>query len=520
MTVGLRRVMSVADQMASSVFVEEAVRALLALTLTLVLLLFAVRSYFGYKFSYWKRRGMSGPPPSIPFGNALRQHTGAWHNVELDRIRKYGKVFGVYDGTSPGLLCVDPEILERVLVKDFNTFTDRQTVFHKSQRESLIASNGAKWKMLRSIISPSFTTGKIKAMHDLMKVCIGKLTAKIEDEIKEQGGPAEFKILETFSKMTLDVIAAGGFGLTIDPYRDPNDPFIRNAIKVFEFRRWPLLLATILPQRVSEFLSLSSNPPDAWNYLVQNSTRLMHQRRAAKKRDDEFVDVLQLLIDAESVNPDGSKNKLTDAEIVASATNVLAAGYVTTRLLLLYSAYHLAIDDKIQSRLRQEVEEAVAADGGEVTYETVMTLPYMEAFVNEALRMYPPVARAERRGVTDYEIKKIGLKLEKGVPIHVPIMAMHHMEEYWPNSFQFDPERFMGENKDKITPCTFIPFLTGPRNCIGFRFALLEVKTAIALWLMKFNLLRAPDTDVPIDISSATIAMTPKETVIRFSLRK
>ena len=93
------------------------------------------------------------------------------------------------------------------------------------------------------------------------------------------------------------------------------------------------------------------------------------------------------------------------------------------------------------------------------------------------------------------------------------------MEEYWPDSFRFDPGRFMGENKQKITPCTFLPFLTGPRNCIGFRFALLEVKTAIALWLMKFELQPAPATDVPIDISNATIAMTPKETVIRFVRR-
>jgi cytochrome P450 len=86
------------------------------------------------------------------------------------------------------------------------------------------------------------------------------------------------------------------------------------------------------------------------------------------------------------------------------------------------------------------------------------------------------------------------LDVPKGTTLHIPIYAIHHDPQYYPNPNQFDPERFMPENKDRLVPYTYLPFGTGPRNCVGLRFALMNVKTAVANIIEKFKFVKTHNT--------------------------
>ena len=180
-----------------------------------------------------------------------------------------------------------------------------------------------------------------------------------------------------------------------------------------------------------------------------------------------------------------------------------------------------AVNPEVQDRLRQEVEEAVATDAGEIKYDTIMNLKYLDAVINETLRLYTPSVRVLRHATTDYEFKSLGLKVRKGSRIMIPLYAIHHQEEFFPDPFKFDPERFMPENKDNLIPYTFLPFMLGPRNCIGARFALLEAKTALVTVLLKYNINRCPRTAVPLDLSeSSFILINAKDVIVNYSQRK
>ena len=89
------------------------------------------------------------------------------------------------------------------------------------------------------------------------------------------------------------------------------------------------------------------------------------------------------------------------------------------------------------------------------------------------------------------------LQIKKGVRIQFPIWAMHHNPEYFPEPDVFSPERFL-KNKDSLTtevlPFTCIPFGGGPRKCIGLRFAMTEMKIALAKLLQKFEIVLVPET--------------------------
>ena len=118
--------------------------------------------------------------------------------------------------------------------------------------------------------------------------------------------------------------------------------------------------------------------------------------------------------------------------------------------------------------------------------------------IDETLRMYPPGTRLERVANNDYEYE--GIKIKKGQIITVPIYVLHHDPDLYPNPEEFDPERFNDENKKLRDGIAFMAFGAGPRNCIGMRFALIEVKFLLATILSKFRFSTCSQTPVSIFI--------------------
>ena len=487
------------------------------LVLTVIVVSVAILySFFTVKYRFWKTRGIDGPEPSIPFGS-FKPNGVPWQDIDIAEIKKHGKVFGTYQGVNPVLVVADPDILKDILVRDFSSFADRNTSFHKIQKQSVITTKGKRWREQRTIMSPTFTSGKMKAMHHLMKSAISNLLQHMDSKLVN--GSADFNNKELYGDLTLGIIAICAFATDTNVHQTHGDNiFVKNAKNFFNFNYYKIMIGTLLPQFVKKWAEFNVPPSDSTNFLVDMSRSILEQRKEMGKNNQ--IDLLQLMLDAETKSEDGHVDRLTDEEIIANIILILVAGYETTSSLLTYSTYSLAVHPEIQDRLRQEIEEAVSADGGEIKYDTIMNLKYLDAVINETLRHYTPVLRIERHSTTDYEFKSLGLKISKATKIQIPLYAIHHQEEFFPDPFKFDPDRFMPENKDKLIPYTFLPFNLGPRNCIGARFALLEAKTALASVLLKYNLNRCPRTAVPLDMSDCRALITAKNVVINYSQRK
>lgn len=113
-----------------------------------------------------------------------------------------------------------------------------------------------------------------------------------------------------------------------------------------------------------------------------------------------------------------------------------------------------------------------------------------------------------------------GVPFEKGMWILVPLYTLHRDEKYWSDPDTFMPDRFLPENKDSIHPYSYLPFGEGPRNCIGMRFAWMEMKSVLVRMLQKYRIVKGPETNVPIKIDVRAVLAPAEPVFVRIEKRE
>ena len=195
-----------------------------------------------------------------------------------------------------------------------------------------------------------------------------------------------------------------------------------------------------------------------------------------------------------------SNRTLTHMEILSQLLIFLAAGYETTATTLHFVTYILALRPEIQDKLRDEVNE-IFGDKEEIGYDDISKFVYMNAIINETLRIFPPATRLNRLCQRDITIQ--GVKFEKGCSFTVPIYYIHHDPDVYEDPEEFIPERFLPDEVASRHPMAFLPFGAGPRNCLGMRFAEYELRVTLAWVIKKFKFLPATDApEWPVELDS------------------
>lgn len=184
------------------------------------------------------------------------------------------------------------------------------------------------------------------------------------------------------------------------------------------------------------------------------------------------------------------------------------AGFNAGSASTAFMAHELTVNPYIQQRLYEEirsVHEKLA--GRPLTSEVLHQMKYLDMVVSETLRMWPVSPAMERFVNKPYVIEHPNgsrLRLEVGDGVWIPTLAIHRDPKYFPIPDTFDPERFSDANKHNIQPGTYMPFGIGPRNCIGSRFALMEMKSVFVYLLLDFSLERCEKTVDPLVLQPGT----------------
>ncbi|KAB0793102.1 hypothetical protein PPYR_12722 [Photinus pyralis] len=499
----------------------------------LIIVLFvivAILIYYQFfePFTYWRKRGVPHEKPTFLFGNLapviLQQMSMADASLLTYQQFKNERYIGVYYFLKPGLVLRDPELIKLIFVKEFETFPEHNT-FTSVEADpiwsnSLFAMPGEKWHVLRCALSPAFTSSKLKAMFALMQECAQQFVEYFEN----QTGVITLEMKDAFTRYTNDVIGSTAFGITCNSLKDRDNTFYAmglQATSITLFRGLRVFMQTISP-RLAKIFQLSIVPKFIETYFV-NIIResisirkekgivrpdmihlLLEARQGRLKYDDVGEDSgFAIAQESEARKSHGAlKASITDEDIAAQAFSFFLAGFDTSATAMCFAAYELAVNCDIQRRLQSEIDTSLASNQGEITFEAVLGLAYLDQVVSETLRKWPPITFTDRKSVAPFTIEaklphEQTTHFEAGTVCWIPIYAIHRDSLYYPDPGVFDPERFHKDNLHKIKPGTYLPFGMGPKNCIASRFAILETKLILFNILSKFNIVPVKETKIP-----------------------
>ncbi|XP_050560869.1 cytochrome P450 9e2-like [Spodoptera frugiperda] len=509
---------------------------MLLLLTWVVVIITAVVLYLRQTYSYLRRDGINHLPTIPFFGNLFWVMFQKEHFVDL--IAKVtnafpdDKIVGNYDMMTPILIIRDLEMLKRVTVKDFEHFIDRRSFTSELDPmfgRGLLLLHGDEWKAMRSTMSPAFTSSKIRLMVPFMEeVCLDMIKV-LKQRIKDSGTSYyDMECKEVMTRYANDVIASCAFGLKVDSLTADSEFYVNSkAITKFTFWRFMKVMFYRLFPSVAGMMQLSLVPKETTDYFTNVVLGTMKNREQNKIVRNDMINILmevkkgQLTHEKEGKDADagfatveeshiGKKPhnyEWTDTDLVAQAALFLFAGFDTISTAMSFILYELALNQDVQERLVREIREYDAKNNGKLDYNSIQNMTYLDMVVSEGMRLWPAAPFMDRVCVNDYNIGRPNkeatkdLIIRKGQCIVIPAYALHRDPEYFPNPTKFDPERFSHENRDKIVPFTYLPFGLGPRNCIGSRFALCEVKVMLYLLLRDLKLTTCDKTPVPARLS-------------------
>lgn len=191
---------------------------------------------------------------------------------------------------------------------------------------------------------------------------------------------------------------------------------------------------------------------------------------------------------------DSSHGTFSQKELRNEVKTFLIAGHETTSTLCTWAIYCMTKYPSTQKLLFDEIIETHGLEGT-MNVDSVDKMEYLECFLKEVLRMYPPVGITIRMASTNCTL--LGNKIPAGTKIALPAFLLHRHPKYWTDPLEFKPERWSKtvERDPKFHHFAYIPFSAGSRSCIGQRFSMYEAKLILAMLIREFEFTLSPSLE-------------------------
>ncbi|XP_075214605.1 cytochrome P450 6j1-like isoform X2 [Lycorma delicatula] len=465
--------------------------------------------YLDRTYSYWTRREVPQVnPTSYIYGNVkdmfYGKEFGGFGYQKIYNELKGHPIGGFYEFINPVLMVRDPDLIQTILVEKFKYFQDNKFRYEvnnpdDSSRYHPFLLTGSKWKEIRSKVNAGFTPNKLRNLEDIVKSIYKDLSKYLEKRNMEN-----IEVHEVSEKLMCEIVANWGWGIYANSFSENSViksifdklQFI-NIASQYLFNLWILWpkLGNIINKRV---------------FSKDLNTSLEYVTEQAMKNPDKNSFLYTILHKSEKYKDNTGKDFT-----VKEATGYMAAyyidGYETTAILLNFVLYQLALFSDVQQKLRDEILNTT-----DITVDAVNKMEYMEMVISEIGRYISVVSYLGR---TCTEKVTLGsTEIEPGTSILIPVYALHHDPEYFPNSENFNPENFSEENKKKRHKFAYLPFGQGPRICLGMKHSLTTIKLVLCYLLKEYEILPGKDTAAgPLKPMNVIILFVPQSTpVVRF----
>jgi len=373
-----------------------------------------------------------------------------------------------------------PDYVREVLVHYHHDFMKGPTI-QAAKRvlgQNLLTGEGEFHRRQRRLIQPIFHHQRIEAHAQIM--------AEHADRATERWPTGEvLNVHDEMARLTLSVVGKALFDADVEA---DEARAIGRALSV-TLENFPRIFSPLFP--VLERLPLRSKMRlrQAQELLDSTIYRMIRERR---REGSNGQDLLSLLLAARDEGGDTTGHGgMTDREVRDEAMTLFLAGHETTAVALTWTWYLLAKHPKVEARLHEEVDDALA--GRLPTSDDVSRLPYTHMVLRESMRVYPPAWAIGRR--TLYEHSAGGYTIPAGAVVMVSPYLVHRDHRWWPEPLAFRPERWEAEDASRPR-LAYFPFGGGPRMCIGEPFAWMEAVLVVATIARKWRLTGVPGQTV------------------------
>ncbi|KAM9993329.1 hypothetical protein ACTFIZ_011285 [Dictyostelium cf. discoideum] len=407
-------------------------------------------------------------PITLPIiGNLIGLLNTQPQNILYNYYKKYGKIYQLQYGIVNTVVLSEFDILKEAFIENNDVFIERYNKITKKFKssENIVNSNGLVWKKLQSIsiqeLSPNIKIKKYEPM-------IINESNKLIDSLKEQLKSSEsFDPTLNIKICFLNIILSFLFNFTYNDYKDE---------KVIQ-----------LVDHIHNIFRMGSHPipqdyiPILYKFY-KNKTTKIHQKifenlyefieNQVKKRleilnnnnnniNECFVDLLLLKF---------KSNHLTWNEVIKTTTDLMIAGSDTNSLFTIHLIIALTNRENIQNQVFNEILK-FNNENNKITFSNKSKTPYYNSVLKEVERRYTvsPLSQPHR---TNKDIILNGYFIPSGSQIIQNVYSCHLNDKDWDNPFEFNPERFLNNNQLEKK---LITFGIGPRNCLGFQFALMSI---------------------------------------------
>ncbi|CAG9787818.1 unnamed protein product [Diatraea saccharalis] len=459
----------------------------LAIILLSILCLFCKR-----KFNYWSDKNVKGPTPWPVvgnFGNVMLQKKSVNQCLKDIHLKYKGeKLVGLYRGFQPMVLVRDPELIKHVLIKDFHYFPNRGMSTSSSRlSDNLFSAEGEKWKLMRQKLTPVFTTRKLRDMMPIIQECIENFLLLVDRLVDKN---VDYEIREMTAKYTMKIVVKCAFGLEIDTYSNEKNEFTEMAKKIFQ-QSWSNRLLTVVDMIIPGIKKAFVTSTDIQNYFVGLVREVVKEREGKPSERKDFMDFMIELKEqgriSRNITNGVAEIEIDDYMLAAQAFVFYSAGYETSSATMSFMIHELALNPQIQDRVYEEICFVTDKYNGDINYDSISQMKYLEMIFDETLRKYTVAGVLFRKSSSNYTFQGTNVMIEKNTPVLISVSGLTADHEYFPEPNKFEPDNFLSQNLNKLSQCVYLPFGDGPRNCIGRRFAKVITLLCMAAFIKKFK---------------------------------
>jgi len=457
-------------------------------------------------------------PPGLPIaGNLFQIRLDALHRIFERWADRYGRLYRVRIGPVRLAVVSDPDAIKRMLRERpglFRRTRALEAVVREMGLKGVFASEGEDWLRQRKIVVRALNTAHLRTFFPKLAVIAGRLRRRWEHAADAE---APVDLCRDLMRMTVDGVAGLAFGVDFNTLETPGPIIQQNMDKVLPMihRRVNAAFPYWRYLRLPEDRALDRSLAQLQAQVDEILREVRERMRANPSLHTSPTNFLEAILAA----GDAGKLEITDGEIVANVCNLLLAGEDTTAHTIAWTVDYFIRHPEHFARARAEVDAVLGPAASVERIEQTDRFPFLDAFFHEAMRLKPVAPLSVLEPTEDIEM--MGCLIPKGTPIFGLVRHIATRDEHFGDAARFDPERWLEDGSTQHQRAhdtsTFLPFGGGPRFCPGRNFALLQIRTVLAMLCRNFDVTLA-DPKRPVEERLA-FTMMPTGMVVRIRRR-